>query len=123
MTQAAARAALRHADDTLAGVAAIVTERIRVVDALAGLGYDVVDSDANFVLFGRFADAPASWQRFLDGGVLIRDVGIEGFLRVTIGTADENDAFLRVASELAPTDRVATTATDTAATETTGASR
>ncbi|MBJ7290751.1 histidinol-phosphate transaminase [Williamsia sp.] len=106
VTQAAARAALRHADDTLAGVAAIVTERGRVVGALTDLGFDVVDSDANFVLFGRFTDAAASWQRFLDGGVLIRDVGIEGFLRVTIGTADENDAFLRVAAELAPTDRI-----------------
>ncbi len=107
ITQAAARAALRHAGDTLAGVAAIVTQRGRVVAELGDLGYEVVESDANFVLFGRFVDAPASWQRFLDGGVLIRDVGIEGFLRVTIGTADENDSFLRVAAQLAATDRLA----------------
>lgn len=90
---AAARAALRHADDTLAGVAAIIAERTRVVAGLKALGYDVIDSDANFVLFGRFADAPASWQRYLDRGVLIRDVGIPGRLRVTIGLAGENDAF------------------------------
>ena len=60
-------------------------------------GYDVVPSDANFVLFGRFADAPRAWQAFLDRGVLIRDVGIPGRLRVTIGTPEENDAFLRCA--------------------------
>ncbi|MFZ2239549.1 MAG: histidinol-phosphate transaminase [Gordonia amarae] len=104
VTQAAARAALRHADDTLAGVAAIIAERTRVVAGLKALGYDVVDSDANFVLFGRFADAPASWQRYLDRGVLIRDVGIPGRLRATIGLAEENDAFLDVSRDLAATD-------------------
>ncbi|HET9254606.1 MAG TPA: histidinol-phosphate transaminase, partial [Pseudonocardiaceae bacterium] len=50
--------------------------------------------DANFILFGRFADAPVAWQRYLDQGVLIRDVGIPGYLRVTVGTPGENDAFL-----------------------------
>ncbi|SKZ24523.1 histidinol-phosphate transaminase [Mycobacteroides abscessus subsp. abscessus] len=56
------------------------------------------------MLFGRFADAPASWQRYLDNGVLIRDVGIPAHLRVTIGLADENDAFLDVSRKLATTD-------------------
>ncbi|WP_168703229.1 histidinol-phosphate transaminase [Gordonia paraffinivorans] len=104
LTQAAARAALRHADDTLAGVAKIVAERQRVVAALEDAGYRTVDSDANFVLFGRFRDAPASWQRYLDAGVLIRDVGIAGHLRVTIGRPHENDAFLDVSRTLASTD-------------------
>ncbi|MFM9379257.1 histidinol-phosphate transaminase [Gordonia sp. VNK21] len=107
LTQAAARAALRHSADTLAGVAAIVAERTRVAAALRDYGYDVIDSDANFLLFGEFADAPASWQRYLDHGVLIRDVGIEGRLRVTIGLPDENDAFLDVSRTLAATDRKA----------------
>lgn len=104
LTQAAARAALRHGDETLAAVAAIVAERERVRAALTDAGFDVVDSDANFVLFGRFTDAPASWQRYLDDGVLIRDVGIDGYLRVTIGLPDENDAFLAASRTLAPTD-------------------
>ncbi|MGC4934840.1 histidinol-phosphate transaminase [Gordonia sp. DT30] len=104
LTQAAARAALRHGDDTLAGVAHIVAERKRVVGALAAAGFEVIDSDANFVLFGRFADAQASWQRYLDEGVLIRDVGIPGYLRVTIGLPDENDTFLDVSRRLAATD-------------------
>src|SRR5205823_873641 len=58
LTQAAARASLRHAGATLGSVALLRAERDRVVPALAAAGYYVVPSDANFVLFGRFADAP-----------------------------------------------------------------
>ena len=109
VTQAAARAALRHADDTLAGVAAIVAERKRVTAELTRLGYSVVDSDANFILFGPFADATASWQNYLDGGVLIRDMKIEGHLRATIGLPAENDALLARSAELARTDLIGPT--------------
>jgi histidinol-phosphate aminotransferase len=105
VTQAAARAALRHADDTLASVAELSAERDRVAETLVAQGYDVVPSNANFLLFGRFSDAAATWQRYLDDGVLIRDVGIPGYLRVTIGLAHENDRFLTVSSELASTER------------------
>ncbi len=115
LTQAAARSALRHADETLAGVAHIVAERGRVVSALRDRGFTTVESDANFVLFGPFDDAHAAWQGFLDRGVLIRDVGIAGHLRVTIGLPDENDAFLTAAADLAPTGAV------TAATTSSGA--
>lgn len=104
VTQAAARAALRHADDTLGSVAALIAERERVSTALTGMGFRVIPSDANFVLFGEFTDAPASWQRYLDAGVLIRDVGIPGFLRATTGLAEENDAFLRASAQLAATE-------------------
>ncbi|MGH3969622.1 MAG: histidinol-phosphate transaminase [Mycobacterium sp.] len=104
LTQAAARAALRHADDTLASVATLIAERERVGAALSGMGFRVVPSDANFVLFGQFADAPAAWQRYLDTGILIRDVGIPGYLRVTIGLAEENDVFLQASARVAATD-------------------
>lgn len=104
LTQAAARAALRHADDTLGSVATLAAERDRVSAELARLRYRVIPSDANFVLFGEFADAPATWQRYLDAGVLIRDVGIPGFLRTTVGLAAENDAFLAASAELAKTE-------------------
>lgn len=100
VTQAAARAALRHADDTLGSVATLIAERQRVTEALAGMGFRVIPSDANFVLFGEFADAPATWQRYLDAGVLIRDVGIPGYLRATTGLAAENDALLATSAEL-----------------------
>jgi histidinol-phosphate aminotransferase len=104
VTQAAARAALRHADDTLGSVATLIAERERVITALSGMGFRVIPSDANFVLFGQFADAPSAWQRYLDDGVLIRDVGIPGFLRATTGLAEENDAFLKVSARIAATE-------------------
>jgi len=104
LTQAAALAALRHADETLALVATLSAERDRVAAALAAVGADVVPSTANFLLFGgfpaRFPDAHAAWQAYLDAGVLIRDVGIPGYLRVTVGTPAENDRFLEVSSAL-----------------------
>ncbi len=104
VTQAAARAALRHADDTLGSVAALIAERERVAQALTRMGFRVIPSDANFVLFGEFADAPATWQRYLDAGILIRDVGIPGYLRATTGLTDENDAFLRASAQIADTE-------------------
>ncbi|MGZ4516670.1 MAG: histidinol-phosphate transaminase [Mycobacteriaceae bacterium] len=100
LTQAAARAALRHAADTLGSVAALVSERERVSESLRQSGFHVVSSDANFILFGLFADAPAAWQRYLDAGVLIRDVGIPGYLRATIGLREENDALLQASVTL-----------------------
>ncbi|MCW2663413.1 MAG: Histidinol-phosphate amino transferase [Mycobacterium sp.] len=104
VTQAAARAALRHADDTLGSVATLIAERERVTTALSGMGFRVIPSDANFVLFGEFADAPATWQRYLDAGILIRDVGVPGYLRATTGLAEENDAFLRASARIAATE-------------------
>ena len=71
---------------------------------MAELGFRVIPSDANFVLFGEFADAATAWQHYLDDGVLIRDVGIGGYLRTTIGLADENDAFLAASARLAATE-------------------
>jgi len=104
ITQAAARAALRHADDTLGSVARLIAERERVSEALTGMGFRVIPSDANFILFGDFADAPRAWQRYLEAGVLIRDVGIPGFLRATTGLADENDALLDTSRSLAESE-------------------
>ena len=101
ITQAAARAALRHADETLGSVAALVAERERICSALHEMGFRVISSDANFVLFGEFGDAAAAWQRYLDDDVLIRDVGITGYLRVTVGLEHENDAFLAASKKVA----------------------
>lgn len=101
LTQAGARAALRHAEDTLGSVATLIAERQRITAALTDMGFRVIPSDANFVLFGGFGDAPAVWQSYLDDGVLIRDVGLTGFLRTTVGLAEENDVFLDVSAKIA----------------------
>ncbi len=93
VTQAVARAALSCAADPLSSVAALRAERDECVSWLRAQGYTVADSDANFVLFGRFADRHAVWRALLDRGVLIREVGPDGWLRVTVGTPAEMAAF------------------------------
>ena len=93
VTQAVASAALRHADELLGKVEELRAERDRTVEWLVAQGFEVAPSDANFVLFGRFDDRQALWQGLLDRGVLIRVTGPEGWLRVSVGTADEMTAF------------------------------
>ncbi|SEN68609.1 histidinol-phosphate aminotransferase [Actinacidiphila rubida] len=100
VTQATALAALEYTDTLLGYVAQLKRERDRVVQSLRACGYDVVDSDANFVQFGRFADSHAAWQAILDHGVLVRDNGVPGWLRVSAGTPEENDAFLTAAESV-----------------------
>ncbi len=99
-TQAIALAALRHAPALLAEVEAIKQQRDRIVTELAALGLEPVPSDANFVLFGGLADAAATWQDLLDRGVLVRDVGIAHYLRVTAGTPAETEAFLAAMADV-----------------------
>ncbi|OHV36137.1 histidinol-phosphate transaminase [Pseudofrankia sp. EUN1h] len=93
-TQAVARTALAHADELLGTVDAVKAQRDRIVDELPALGVRVVPSDANFVLFGLFRDQRAVWQCLLDHGVLVRDLSLPGWLRVTAGLPSEIDAFL-----------------------------
>jgi len=94
VTQATALAALEHTDTLLGYVDQLKGERDRLVDELRAAGCEVTDSDANFVQFGRFDDAQAAWRALLEQGVLVRDNGVPGRLRVTAGTPAENDAFL-----------------------------
>ncbi len=94
LTQAAARAALSQRDALLATVEVIKEQRDRIVTTLRGRGLRVADSDANFVLFEAGGDQKIAWRRLLDRGVLVRDVGLAGWLRVTAGTPEETDAFL-----------------------------
>ncbi|MEU7580481.1 histidinol-phosphate transaminase [Streptomyces sp. NPDC041068] len=100
VTQATALAALEHTDTLLKYVEQLKAERDRLVTELRAMGYEVTDSDANFVQFGRFADSHEVWQRILDRGVLVRDNGVPGWLRVSAGTPAENDAFLDAVREL-----------------------
>nr|WP_286169640.1 histidinol-phosphate transaminase [Actinospica acidiphila] len=100
ITQATALAALEHTDTLLGYVEQLKAERDRLVAELRSLGYEVTDSDANFVQFGRFQDSHAVWRQILDRGVLVRDNGVPGWLRVTAGTPAENDAFLDAVREI-----------------------
>jgi histidinol-phosphate aminotransferase len=65
------------------------------------MGLTTIDSSANFVLFGGFnQEAPQLWAALLEKGVLIRDVGLSGYLRVTVGNDAENTLFISVLKEL-----------------------
>lgn len=101
VTQAVALAALAHADDLLATVEDIKAQRDRIVATLDGLDLMPTPSDANFVLFGPLTDPSAVWHGLLDAGVIIRDVGLHGRLRVSAGTEAETTAFLDRMQELA----------------------
>jgi histidinol-phosphate aminotransferase len=103
-TQLAGLLALRHVPEMEARVARITEERGRVAAALGDLPVDSWPSDANFILFRpRQRDADEVWRALLERSVLIRNCaswdGLRGCLRVTIGTPDENDRFLRALKE------------------------
>ncbi len=94
LTQVVARVALSYRNQLLANVQAICGQRDRIMAELPRFGLTAVPSDANFVLIGGFADAHGAWQALLDRGVLVRELGIEGHLRMTAGTPAETDALL-----------------------------
>ncbi len=99
-TQAVARVALAHADEMLARVDELRATRDQMLRRLPQLGVEVIDSDANFCLFGPFTDRHDVWQRLLERGVLIRETGPAGYLRVSVGTPEETEAFYRALAEV-----------------------
>ncbi|MGH8900234.1 MAG: histidinol-phosphate transaminase [Egibacteraceae bacterium] len=105
ITQAAGLVALELADEVTAHIAELVTERERLRAALDGIeGVEVFDSAANFLLL-RTAVSDL-FDRLLARGVLVRDFSrlprLAGCLRVSVGTPDENDAFLAALKESLP---------------------
>lgn len=103
VTQAVARVALEHADELLARVDDLRVERDALVTWLREQGLRTAETDGNFVMFGRFADRHAVWSGLLERGVLIREVGPEGWLRVSAGTPAEMAAFRTAMLEVLPT--------------------
>jgi len=100
LTQAAAVAALAHADEMLAMVDDIKEQRDRIVAELTGRGYHPWRTWSNFVLFGGVDDPRAVFEGLLERGVIVRDLGIPGHLRVTAGTEAETTAFLDALREV-----------------------
>jgi histidinol-phosphate aminotransferase len=100
LTQGAALVALDFKSELLFGVAELRTQRDRVAASLREMGLTVLPSQANFLLFTGFQSSSAQiWQEMLDRGILIRDVGLSGYLRTTIGTGAENEKFLHALRE------------------------
>ena len=104
LTQAAANAALAHSAEMLAMVDDIRGQRDRLVVELSRLGYAPHRSWSNFVLFGGVADPHATFEALLAEGILIRDLGIPGHLRVTAGTEHETTLFLNALARLGRTE-------------------
>ena len=102
LTQAAALGALAHADEMLGMVDEIRAQRDRITSELARLGFRPYRSGANFVLFGGVDDPHAVFEALLERGILIREIGLPGCLRVTAGTEAETSAFLEAIAVLAP---------------------
>jgi histidinol-phosphate aminotransferase len=101
LTQAAAQVAIDHRAELLGGVATLIAARESVIKALGEMGLTTIASSANFVLFSGFKqEAPQLWAALLEKGVLIRDVGLSGYLRVTIGNEAENTLFVTALKEL-----------------------
>ena len=105
LKQVAGRVALRFTDEMDERAKAIVAERERLVAAMAELPLTQWPSGANFILFRPLhGDGRRVWQGLLDRSVLVRDTsswpGLEGCLRVTVGTPDEDDRFLTALAEV-----------------------
>ncbi len=102
LTQAAAEVALDFTEAMQSEIQVLISERDRIKSALEEVGLKPLPSSANFLLFSGFPEEPAVvWQAFLDRGILIRDVGLRGYLRVTIGTPAENEKFIEALNTIA----------------------
>lgn len=97
-------AALGYVDEMNARVAGIVSERERLVESFRRLNVEFWDSGANFILFRPLPDAPGTWQKLVDRSVLVRDCsswnGLDGCLRVTIGSRTENSSFVEALTDI-----------------------
>ena len=105
VTQAAGVLALQFTDDMEARVGALVAERDRLVAALSGLPVQTWPSEANFVLFRpRERTGDEVWRALCDHSVLVRNCDtwprLQGCLRVTIGTPEEDDMFIQALSDV-----------------------
>lgn len=102
LTQTAAEVAVKNADSMLRSVAEITAQRDRMSDELAELGYKIYDSGANFLLVGGFNSPEKTFEALLDQGILIRNLSIEGCLRLTAGTEAETTTLLEAIRALGP---------------------
>jgi histidinol-phosphate aminotransferase len=99
--QAASLESLRHSAELARRVRQTLDERARMEEALAGTSWGFTPSQGNFILVGPDSDPAAHpagvHEQLLRAGVIVRDgasLGCPGRLRVSIGTPEENTAFL-----------------------------
>jgi histidinol-phosphate aminotransferase len=101
-SQAIATAALRKKKEFRASVKTIVAERARLGEEMEKIkGVSPFPSEANFILF-RMDDPDYVYSALLKKGILVRNIKdfVEGCLRVTVGTPEENTAFLKALKQI-----------------------
>ncbi|WP_342665010.1 histidinol-phosphate transaminase [Shimazuella kribbensis] len=75
-------------------------ERIRIGDQLENWGISYYPSQGNFILFDSGSPSQEVFQYMLERGVIVRDrLRYPTYIRVTIGTSEQNDRFLEVFAE------------------------
>jgi histidinol-phosphate aminotransferase len=104
LAQAAGAEAILHQDDVLRRVETTIAARLTVEEGLAGLGLQTADTHANF----SWIDLGDADEAAVIAGLAEREIAIRpgkalggpGHIRVSYGTAVENERFLRGLSEL-----------------------
>ena len=105
-TQALARVALANTREMLGQVEVLREQCQLIQEWLRNRGLQVVPSQANFCLFGRFTDRHAVWADLLERGVLVRETGPAGYLRVSAGSPDEMAIFRDSLTEVLPNHEI-----------------
>jgi histidinol-phosphate aminotransferase len=100
VTQVVAKTALGFANELQKDLDLIRASRDEFIIWAAKNGFETAQSDANFVLLGQFQDRSATWQALVDRGVLVREVGPDHWLRITIGTASEMEILKKALLEV-----------------------
>lgn len=103
VSQVIARVVYENRAKFEAGIEAIIAERGRMMEQLEAIsGVRVYPSDSNYILL-KLDGAAEAWEYLYSKGILVRDfsksAGLEGSLRVSIGTVEQNDAFLNALRE------------------------
>jgi histidinol-phosphate aminotransferase len=108
VAQAAAAAALGDSTHVRRSVEMNRTEKARVAAALRERGFSVLPSLANFITFDTGAEGREVFSRLLARGVIVRPLdpyAMRSWLRVSIGTPEENTAFLAALAAVLPGKR------------------
>jgi histidinol-phosphate aminotransferase len=105
VTQALGCVALDFAEQMKSQVESLRQKRDQATGRLRAMGLSVIDSQANFFLFGPFANPHDTWQALVDRGILVRDTGVGNYLRVCMGTDEEMDGFFSGLEEVVAEER------------------
>ncbi|MDD5155977.1 MAG: histidinol-phosphate transaminase [Candidatus Omnitrophica bacterium] len=103
LAQAAATAALDDKKFLLKSRQVIFEGKKYLYECLQRMGIAYVPTVANFILIDTGRDGLGVFKEMLKYGVIVRDMkqyGLKNFIRVTIGTKQENERFIKVLKKI-----------------------